>query len=466
MNLNTKLEKNMNQTTRITLSFLAIVFTFSNCSAAKTLDAQEDKSTGQSEKTEVLRPTDFPEDGVSTQTYTNHIFDPNVRTMLLYTTKSELKPPIIQLNGTEQIILKFDDLSEDVRDMYYRFEHCTHDWKSSELHQMDYQEGYNTDFISDYQFSFNTIQPYIHYTLAFPNDQINLTKSGNYVVKVYADDDENQPILTARFMIVEPLANISGSIKRPSIISERDYRQKVDINVNLNNVETLNPYSEIELVVLQNNRLDNAIRGVKPSFIKGRELIYDFQSELTFDGINEFRYFDAKSVRYRSERVTEVDLKNDGYHITLAPDIRRAFKQYSFDQDINGKLLIKNDDMQNAHLESDYVTVHFMMPIDAFLGNGDMYLFGQLSNWEMDERFKMNYNPLELRYEKSLKLKQGYYNYIYLWRYKSQQSGTTELTEGNFFETENDYSILLYYKDRSTFSDRLVGYKVINTLKN
>ena len=405
-------------------------------------------------------------DNISFEPYSNQIFDSNIRTMLLYTSKSELDQPVIQLHGTEQIILKFDDLGEDVRDMYYRFEHCTHDWKSSDLHLMDYQEGYNTDFIADYQFSFNTIQPFIHYSLAFPNDRIQLTKSGNYVIKVYADDDEKQPILTARFMIVEPLAAITATIKRPSIVSERDYRQKVDVTVNLNGVETLNPYSEIELVVLQNNRLDNAIRDIKPSFIKGRELIYDFQSELTFDAINEFRHFDAKSVRYRSERVAEVDLKNDGYHIFLAPDIRRAFKQYSFDQDINGKLLIKNDDMQNAHLESDYITVHFVMPVDAFLGNGEMYLFGQLSNWEMDDRFKMDYNPLDLRYEKSLRLKQGYYNYIYLWKYKSVETGTTDLTEGNYFETENDYTILLYYKDRSTFSDRLVGYKVINTLKN
>lgn len=400
------------------------------------------------------------------QPYTNQIIDPSIRTLLLYTSKSELDQPIIQLNGNEQIILKFDDLGEDIREMYYRFEHCTHDWKSSDLHLMDFQEGYNTDYIADYQFSFNTIQPFTHYTLAFPNDRIQLTKSGNYVIKVFADDDEKQPILTARFMVVEPLSTIEAAIKRPTVVAERDYRQKVDVKVNLGGVETMNPYSEIELVVLQNNRLDNAIRGVKPSFIKGRELVYDFQTELTFDAINEFRNFDAKSVRYRSERIAEVDLKNDGYHIQLAPDIRRAFKQYSFDQDINGKLLIKNDDMQNAHLESDYITVHFVMPVDAFLGNGDMYLFGQLSNWEMDDRFKMDYNPLNLRYEKSLKLKQGYYNYIYLWKYKNVETGTTEITEGNYFETENDYTILLYYKDRSTFSDRLVGYKVINTLKN
>src|SRR5690606_29286215 len=189
------------------------------------------------------------------QPYTNQIIDPSIRTLLLYTSKSELDQPIIQLNGNEQIILKFDDLGEEVRDMYYRFEHCTHDWKSSDLHLMDFQEGYNTDYIADYQFSFNTIQPFTHYTLAFPNDRIQLTKSGNYVIKVFADDDEKQPILTARFMVVEPLSTIEAAIKRPTVVAERDYRQKVDVKVNLGGVETMNPYSEIELVVLQNNRL-------------------------------------------------------------------------------------------------------------------------------------------------------------------------------------------------------------------
>ncbi len=446
-----------------TLVWVLFLITLQSCSAGKA-SATADQIDPDETENNSDNPN-FTSAGKSSEPYTNQIFDPSIKTMLLYTTGSELGSPVIQLNGTEQVILSFDDLGENARNMYYRFEHCTHDWKSSDLQLMDYQEGYNTDFISDYEFSFNTIQPYTHYKVKFPNDRINLTRSGNYVIKVFVEDDEERPILTARFMVVEPLTTINANIRPSSIVAEREYRQKVDITVNLNGVETLNPYSEIELVVLQNNRLDNAKRGLKPSFIKGRELVYNFQNELTFDGINEFRFFDAKSVRYRSERVANVELENDGYHIYLSQDIRRAFLQYTFDQDINGRLLIKNDDMQDAHLESDYVTVHFEMPVDAFLGNGDMYLFGQMSNWEMSEPFKMVYNPLKLRYEKTLKLKQGYYNYIYLWKYKSQDNGTTDLTEGNHFETENEYTILVYYKDRSSFSDKLVGYRVINTFK-
>ena len=469
MILNTKLEKYMTLVSKLSLSFIAIflfLFTALQQTNAKATTANKLLEFVESLDSIKVKSSSIVSESYSeTEPYANQIFDPSIQTMLLYTTVSELDPPIIQLQSNEKIILNFDDLGEDVRDMYYRFEHCTHDWKPSGLHQMDYQEGYNTDYIADYQFSFNTITPYTHYALEFPNDRIKLTRSGNYVIKIFVDDNEKHPILTARFMIVEPLASIVAEVKRSSVIADRNYRQKVDVKVNLAGLQTSNPYRDIELVVLQDNRLDNAKRGIKPSFINGNELVYDFQDELSFDGINEFRYFDAKSVRYRSERVADVIIESDGYHIYLAPDIRRAYKQYITEQDINGKLLIKNDDMQNAHLESDYVTVHFVMPIDVFLGNGDMYLFGQLSNWEMDERFKVDYNPLKLQYEKTLKLKQGYYNYLYLWKNKSQDNGTTEFTEGNHFETENDYTILLYYKDQSSFSDRLVGYKVVNTYK-
>ncbi len=430
------------------------------CTSSKSI-VSENSTKKENQRDQRIQDAYFTPDF---QDFTTNIYDDNIHTLLIHSSGSELEYPIIQLNANRTIILQFDDLGEDVRDMYYRFEHCTSDWKSSGLQRMDYQTGYNTALISDYEFSFNTIQNYIHYSVEFPNKDIQLTKSGNYLVQVFEDDDSDKPILSARFMIVEPLATISATIKPSSVVADRDYRQEVDINVNLEAVPSLNPYSEISLVVLQDNRWDNAKTGVKPSFVKGKELIYDFQGELTFDGINEFRHFDAKSVRYRSEEVAAVDLKNDGYHITLAPDLSRAFKQYSFQEDLNGRYLIKNDDMSDAQLESDYVIVHFEMPVDALLGNGDMYLFGQLSNWKLSKPYRMTYNPEKATYEKDLKLKQGYYNYLYLWEYKNTTTGTTDLTEGNHSETENEYTILVYYRDRSSFSDRLVGYKVVNSL--
>jgi len=395
--------------------------------------------------------------------YTDKIYDESIKTVILHLKGSELEAPIIPLNSLERIVLRFDDLDEDVREMHYSFIHCTWDWNPSDLQLMDYQEGYNNDIIANYDFSFNTVNNYTSYQLEFPNNRINLIRSGNYIIKVYANGNEEDLILTSRFMVVEPKVSISAVIQPSSIVSEREYRQEVDIEVNLGSIQTMNPYRDIELVVMQNLRRDNIISGVKPNFIKNEQLTYNYQGDLDFDGGNEYRFFDGKSLRYRSEEVEEIRLEEDGYHIYLAPDWAKAFKQYTFENDINGKFLVKNDDMIDPHLESDYVTVHFSFPVDAMLGNGEMYVMGQLSNWELKKSHRMTYNPINQNYELALQLKQGYYNYSYLWKYTKKDHGSSDLTDGNHSETENDYLILIYFKDQSYFSDRLIGVERANS---
>src|SRR5690554_690525 len=177
MILNTKLEKYMTVSSKPSFIFIVIILFL--------LNPLQVICTGTNYANVLSKPAQSQS---GHEPYVNRIFDPTIQTMLLYTTVSELDPPIIQLHGNEKIVLNFDDLGEDVRDMYYRFEHCTHDWKPSGLHQMDFQNGYNTDYIADYQYSFNTIQPYTHYKLEFPNDRIQLTKSGNYVIKVRSEE--------------------------------------------------------------------------------------------------------------------------------------------------------------------------------------------------------------------------------------------------------------------------------------
>jgi hypothetical protein len=400
------------------------------------------------------------------QVYRDVIYDAHIKTVLIHGSGSELEPPIINLRGNEKLVLRFDDLGEQMREMHYTIDHCTYDWKKSDLQRMDYQQGFNSDIITDYDFSFNTVTPYTHYRLELPNDRVQLTRSGNYVVRVYANGNPEEILLTSRFMIVEPLAQVSALVQPSNVVSEREYEQEVDVTVTLGNIQTMNPYDEIELVVMQNLRRDNAIYGVKPNFIKNNKLVYDYQGLLSFGGGNEFRFFDAKSLRYRSEEIEEVRMEEDRYHIYLAPDVRKAFMQYSFENDINGKFLIRNDDMLDPHLESDYVTVHFMLPVDAMLGKGDLYLMGQLTNWELSEDFRLEYNYDNLSYELAVPLKQGYYNYAYLWKYKSQDEGEWDLTDGNHSETENSYTVLVYFKDRSAFSDRLIAVETVNTLEN
>jgi len=444
----------LNSLTRGVFFFFLSSFFCSFCSAGTSLQSNFDENIHSDE--EYFNAKELQ--------YDDKVYDENIKTVLLHIKGSELEAPIIPLNGKERIILRFDDLDENIREMHYSFIHCTWDWKPSDLHLMDYQKGYNNDIIENYDFSFNTVNNYTNYLLEFPNERINLLRSGNYIIRVYANGNQDDLILTGRFMVVEPKSTISSIIHPSSVVAEREYRQEIDIEVNIGSIATMNPYRDIELVVTQNLRRDNMISGVKPNFIKNEQLSYDYQGELEFGGGNEYRFFDAKSLRYRSEEVEEVRLEGDGYHIYLAPDWGKAFKQYTFENDINGKFLVQNDDMINPHLESDYVTVHFSFPVDAMLGRGEMYVSGQLSNWNLRKSHRMTYNPDNLSYELAVRLKQGYYNYTYLWKYPRTDEGTFDLTDGNHSETENDYLILVYFKDQSYFSDRLIGVERTNSL--
>ena len=396
-------------------------------------------------------------------THITKSYTPDIQTILLYGSSSELSAPIIKLDGNQTLTLRFDDLSDDSRDLFYEFEHCTHDWKSSDLDKFDFQEGYDSDRINDYEYSFNTLIPYTHYKLEFPNDQIQLTQSGNYIIRVFEDRDPDKVLLEARFMVMETLAQIEAKVIPSRIVALRQYNQEVDLSVDVAKVGTTNPYQEIELVVAQNYRWDNAKRNINPSFANGSKLTYDMPGSISFDGINEYRKLDAKSVQYRSEEVRDVELMDDGYHIFMADDQARAYSKYVFENDINGKTLIKNDDMNNAHTEADYVWVHFNFPIDAMFGNGALFLFGQVSNWNLSDDFKLTYNPNTHSCELKTPIKQGYYNYQYLWDAQQEKEPNTLLTEGNHSVTENDYQVFVYFKDQRNFCDRLVGYKLFNS---
>lgn len=392
--------------------------------------------------------------------------DEGIKTVLLHPKSSELAPPIIPLEGDETLVLRFDDLSEDFRQFSYSFVHCDHDWEPSDLQPMDYLQGFETGVIDDYDFSFNTLVPYTHFTFEFPNDYLKFTRSGNYLIEIREEDRPDSVVFSARFMLTEEAAHISAIVRKSSVVADRDYRQELEIKVNLGaDIQTLNPYDEVKLVVMQNLRVDNALRDLKPRFVKNKELTYDFHDGLTFDGGNEFHKFDAKSFRYRTEDIHRIEEQGGLYHVYLAPDRPTAYMQYSFENDINGKFLIQNDEMEVPHLESDYAMVHFSVPVEAMFGNGRLYVLGQLSGWIPHPDFAMEYDPSTMSYRLSKLLKQGYYNYAYVWKAAHADTGGYDEVMGNHSETENDYTILVYFSDRSSFADRLVAVKTVNSIK-
>jgi hypothetical protein len=388
------------------------------------------------------------------------IYDPLIRTILFHQEGAPFSQPIWELNSDKPLILEFDDLGDDLRRFKYTIVHCTSDWQtSSEITPFDYINGFNEENIRDFSYSYNTTIKYIHYRAIIPSGNLRPKISGNYILKVYDDDPANL-LFILRFMVVEPSpVVIAGNAVQANRIDIRETHQQLDFVVKLNEFPVSDIGREVKAVIRQNGRWDNMLTVTRPRFIRGDELDYRYDDNLVFTGGNQFRYFDFKSLIYQSERIAvrQFDTANQVY---LIPDEPRTYKQYISDQDLNGHFVIKNDDnAQNSDTEADYAWVHFMLPFPAKLTSGGFYIIGDLTHWVLNDACKLSYNREGKRYELSMLLKQGYYNYMYVLQEPTAVAADVAMIEGSHWETENEYMIYLYYRETGSLYDRLIAVK-------
>ena len=396
--------------------------------------------------------------------YEDYVYQDSIKSVKIFREGWELTYPFINLNSNDQVTLLFDDIGHDVRDFSYKIVHCTYNWEPSDLMPMDYLASQTNDYIKDYKFSFNTIVNYTNYRVTIPNNDIQFTISGNYLLIVYEDDDEENLVLTARFSVFEPITNIKANITKANQIELRKFNQQVNFVVNVANIDLNDPYQEIKPVVLQNGFWCTAVNDIKPNFQRDKDLVYDYNDELSFSGGNEFRNFDVKDLKYQSQFIREIVFEDPFYHIKLYDDEARPFKIYFSEQDINGDYLIKTNYREDSNTEGDYVHVYFTLPYDAPIVDGDLYIFGRLSDGTFTKQNRMIYNYSKKAYQLRLMLKQGYYNYEYVYLKDNEKKPDFAYIEGSHWETENDYQILIYFHGFSSRYDRLVGYETFNTL--
>lgn len=395
--------------------------------------------------------------------YNDHIYKKNIRTAQLYVKDQPLSFPVIFLNDNKQLQLHFDDLDQEFHTYSYEFVHCNANWQPSALNPQEYIQGFFQGFIEDYNYSFNTLFQYIHYQLEFPNREIKFIKSGNYVLKVYANNDPDDLILTRRFFVVEKKISVTPRIKIATLARHRDYKQEVDLMIDLKNYQVQDPYADLSVFIMQNRRWDNAISNLKPLFVKGNELIYNYEDKNLFDGGNEFRFFDTKDFLYQAMNVDGIQIINGKNHVWVIPDEPRSFRRYYFQNDINGQRLIKRDNSQNSNKEADYMYTNFTLKRESPLLGGDVYVFGELSEWEFKDDFKMEYVEIEKEYRLKTILKQGYYNYMYAFLPEGKTEGDLSMIEGTHSEAENNYYILVYHRNQGEIYDRIVGFALQNS---
>lgn len=397
------------------------------------------------------------------QVYSNQTLHPDIKTVILSRFDSELSPPVINFNSDEQLLLSFDDLRGGYTSYQYTFIHCNSDWTPTDLWQNEYLNGYTDDYIRDYRSSFNTLVPYTNYMLRFPNNQISFMISGNYILKVYPEGDPDNPVIIRRFMIVEKSVTVKGTVRQATDINKRFTHQDIGFSIIHPNYTINEPYSMLKVSILQNFRWDNAKFNVKPYMLRAGEIDYNYtDGTIMFDGLNEFRFVDIKSLRYNSERIRSIEIRNNNYIVDLLHDKVRAFKPYITEQDINGRFLIKTDDGRSSNEEGEYALVNFFIPYEVPFPASTLFIVGGFNQWNtapsvLPEDGRAQYNYARQGYEARLLLKQGYYNYMYALVDDKTGKADYSAIEGSHSETRNEYTILVYNREQGSRYDKLIA---------
>jgi len=391
------------------------------------------------------------------------VFSDDIKTARIFKEGWETSYPISRIDDEKPLILSFDELSRNARYYSYVIIHCDADWRQSRLTTNEYMTGFPANRIRQHNFSFNTVIPYVHYQLAIPNEDVQLRVSGNYVVLVFEDGQEDRPVMSRRFSVTESLATISAVAGRARQTAWQDEWHQVDFTVRTGNLRIENAHNDVKVVILQNGKWHTARTGVRPLFVRQNELDYrHLDQTLLFHAGNEYRPLDLKSTRFSSTRMTSIEFERPTWRFHLYTDLPRA--HYLFHEDFNGKYAIQAEKISRPDTEADYVYVNFSFHAPQPFLEGQLYVIGDFCNYAFTKENLMTYRPERQQYEATILLKQGYYNYMYT-LLPHKQGTEVRQPEGNFSDTENDYTIYVYHRGRSDRYDRLIAVNVINTLK-
>lgn len=403
---------------------------------------------------------------VNAQREPDGVYNDNIKTIQLFKQNNPFSYPIISLGEVGSMELHFDDLGGRVRNYFYTYELCDANWQPVMLGLFDYIKGFQQSRITQYRPSSIATTSYIHYQALLPERNAQPSKAGNYLLKVFENGDTSRLLFTKRFLVVDPIVNIGAQVQQPFNPEIFRTHQKIQLVISKFNLQLLNPREQLKVVVLQNYRWDNPITGIQPTFIRNGTLEYNAELDLIFPAGKEYRWADLRSFRFQSERVASVNMQAQPFEVALKPDGERASQRYLFFQDNNGFSQTASTDLINPWWQGDYANVKFTFvpsgkqPIAGY----DVYLAGQFTNYKYNNATKLQYNAAEGVYETTLLLKQGYYTYNYVTVPSASAGKILSIhTDGNYWETENDYTILVYYRGLGDRHDALIGITTINS---
>ncbi len=395
--------------------------------------------------------------------YDNVNYIPEIKSVEFYNDKKEQSFPVLNLGSTERLLLKFDDLRPGNHSLSYSVVHCDATWLPTSISSIEYLESFSEDRINTYRISFNTYQKYTHYELILPNLTVIPKLSGNYLLKVYDNGDASKLLFTRRFYIVNAKVVLQAEIIRTRQVAKRESKQKVNFSVFHPNLNIQNPYIEIRAVVMQNSRSDISQTTLRPLFIRNNQLIYTDDYTNDFEAGNEFRRFDTRSFRYKSEGVYSIN-KDSLFNVNLFTNISLNTNSYSYQFDEDGNFYVRNQDGSSNDYDADYGKINFSLKATPPDGNGFVYVVGKFNAYQKNKESKMIYNPETKQFSLSVSLKQGITDYHYTWVDENGKTIDDTIFDGSFFETENDYQILIYYKAPGSRYDELIAFSELNTV--
>lgn len=392
------------------------------------------------------------------------IYDDEIHAVQLYLRGAPLTFPMVNLDAADgSLVLHFDHLGTDVRNYLYSIQLCDADWQPADLDDNQYVEGFTEDRLTEYYNSFNTLQQYVHYTLSLPNQNMRWTKSGNYLLKVFDNTEEKELVLVRRFLVVEAEWSMATEFVKPVMVEKLNTHHEIDFIVNAKGTRISYPQKEIMAYMLQNGRWDNAIGPLPPYVVRQDQVVFDYQDKVIFPAGKEWRSFDMRSFIYRGEFVRSIRRRSDDYEVTLDMDETRANRPYVYRGDLNGRFSIETTTPGDTLENCDYATVLFSIKQNAPFEDEDVYIFGELSDWQLKPEFKMRYEESVGAYVCEAFLKQGYYNYQYAVVDRKTGRVDEEGLEGNWQEAANQYYIFVYYRPFGQRYDRLMVAAVMNT---
>lgn len=380
-----------------------------------------------------------------------NFFSQNIKSIQLRPLQENNFSAIVPLGTSLEI--SFDDLDADSKDYQYKIEHMTHDWKSSRLSSSQFIDGFDQNTIINVSNSFNTLQNYTHYSVRIPNINTVITKSGNYLLSILNTNDD--VIFTRRFVLYEPSTTVGVSVERSRNSRTLNTQQTIEFIINHPKIKINNPAQEVHVVILKNNNWEEKITNLQPTFFRPNQLSYTYTNKTNFWGGNEYLNFDNKFIRNNSLNVVKI-IKKDIFHHYLYPFEFNPFRKYSYNPDINGQFVIRTLEAKDSKTEADYAMIHFTLSVEEAFSEREVYVYGAFNDFKITDENKMYFDQEERAYKTNILLKQGFYNYTFATKETNGNINTNDVN-GSFFETENEYTVIVYYKPFGSFFERVVG---------